>query len=530
MRSLSLFLRAAIGCGFAAVTAQAAIAETFTFQREHVLGTSLEVRVEADSTAAAEAAEQRVVAEIERLSKIISSYDPSSELSRWQARVGESSTLSPELYDLLRVSDRWREATGSAYNPAVESLSQLWRAAEKSGIAPGEDALRAATVRLQNPQWRLDASSNQVSRTSDLPLSFNAIGKGMIVDLACAQALKGEQVQGALVAIGGDMRAVGTFVERVAIADPKNDAVNARPIGAVFLSGQGLATSGSYRRGFRIGGRWYSHILDPRTGKPAEGVASATVVAATTAEANALSTSCNVLGADDGLALVASIEGAECLLVLADGSQRKSAGWDDLAQPGLYRRAERATQFVAAEGEPATDKPAAAKEKPELLELVVDFKLARSQGRGYRRPYVAISLEDADEFPVRTAVLWMQTKEPGPRWHRDLIRWYRNDRTRKLADETDLIGVISGATRGPGEYKAVFDGLDDSGKPLKPGKYTLYVEAAREHGTYQIIRQPLTLGTDPIASTKLKSNAEFESVSYEYRAPAASGKNKPAAR
>ena len=90
MRSLSLFLRAAIGCGFAAVTAQAAIAETFTFQREHVLGTSLEVRVEADSTAAAEAAEQRVVAEIERLSKSISSYDPSSDLILGQARVGDA--------------------------------------------------------------------------------------------------------------------------------------------------------------------------------------------------------------------------------------------------------------------------------------------------------------------------------------------------------------------------------------------------------------------------------------------------------
>ena len=48
------------------------------------------------------------------------------------------------------------------------------------------------------------------------------------------------------------------------------------------------------------------------------------------------------------------------------------------------------------------------------------------------------------------------------------------------------------------QYKAVFDGRDDSGKALKPGKYTLYIEAAREHGTYQLIRHPLTLGKDPI--------------------------------
>ena len=132
---------------------------------------------------------------------------------------------------------------------------------------------------------------------------------------------------------------------------------------------------------------------------------------------------------------------------------------------------------------------------------------------------MAVWLEDADGFPVRTAVLWMQTEQPGPRWHRDLLRWYRNDRVRKLADNTELIGVVSSATRGPGEYKAVFDGLDDNGKPLPPGEYTLFLEAAREHGTYQIIRHKLTLGKEPIGETKLKGNVEIKAASFEYRTP-----------
>ena len=111
----------------------------------------------------------------------------------------------------------------------------------------------------------------------------------------------------------------------------------------------------------------------------------------------------------------------------------------------------------------------------------------------------------------------MQTKQPGPRWHRDLLRWYRNDAVRKLADKRDLIGTISGATRGSGQYKAVFDGKDDAGQLLPAGKYTLFIEVAREHGTYQLIRHPLTLGTEPIAETKLKSNVEIQSASVEYR-------------
>src|SRR6056297_2259913 len=60
--------------------------------------------------------------------------------------------------------------------------------------------------------------------------------------------------------------------------------------------------------------------------------------------------------------------------------------------------------------------------------LHVWFKLERPGGSNYRKPYVAVWLEDTDGFPVKTAVLWWQTEQPGPRWHRDLTRWYRNNR------------------------------------------------------------------------------------------------------
>src|SRR4029078_3330335 len=100
----------------------------------------------------------------------------------------------------------------------------------------------------------------------------------------------------------------------------------------------------------------------------------------------------------------------------------------------------------------AEESAAAAKGEGDLLELEVKFELSNFAGPQYLRHYVAIWLEDAKRLPVRTALLWMTTKEPGPRWHRDLYRWYRNDQKRKMTDGRDLIGVISGATRGPGEY------------------------------------------------------------------------------
>ena len=90
---------------------------------------------------------------------------------------------------------------------------------------------------------------------------------------------------------------------------------------------------------------------------------------------------------------------------------------------------------------------------------------------------------------------------------------------RKVVEQSELIGTISGATRGPGEYKARFDGTDNDGKPLPDGDYVLCLEVAREHGTYQIIREPLELNGAAIAEKSLKSNIEVSSAAYKYEPP-----------
>jgi hypothetical protein len=96
------------------------------------------------------------------------------------------------------------------------------------------------------------------------------------------------------------------------------------------------------------------------------------------------------------------------------------------------------------------------------------------------------------------------------------VRWYKQDRVRQLVDGSKLIGTVSAATRPPGRYKAVWDGKDDQGKPVAKGEYTLYIEAAREHGTYRLIRQSLTLGTK-VLEGNLKGNEEIKSARFVYQ-------------
>jgi hypothetical protein len=129
-----------------------------------------------------------------------------------------------------------------------------------------------------------------------------------------------------------------------------------------------------------------------------------------------------------------------------------------------------------------------------------------------RRPYVAIWIEDKDHFPVRTVALWQQK----PRYLTDLKNWYREDRMRSMAEGSDLVGTISSATRSPGKYTVKWDGKDNQGKLVKAGTYTVNIEAAREHGTYQMMHQEMDFSGSP-KTVQLPGGSEIASATLEYR-------------
>jgi hypothetical protein len=105
----------------------------------------------------------------------------------------------------------------------------------------------------------------------------------------------------------------------------------------------------------------------------------------------------------------------------------------------------------------------------------------------------------------------------GPfQWLPDLKRWYKADQIRKQVDRKDMFFAIARPTRPPGKYRAIWDGKDDNGKPVPPGEYTVYIDSAREHGTYQGLRKELSLADKPF-SEELEGGVEIRSASIEYR-------------
>lgn len=477
---------AAVALGHPA-TASAAVGET-SFHYDHVLGTSLDCQLIATPTAAVEA-ERVALAEIERLRAVFSVHDPDSELSRLNRATGPF-RASADLLAVLRQYETWQRASGGACNGQVGALTRLWDDAAKRGIEPDAATLAAVVRRIASPGWRIDGDI--VTRLTDQPLNLNSIAKGYILHRA-AEAVKAVPgVSAGLLDLGGDLSAWGDVTWPVGVQDPFRPADNSAPLGVIDLRGAAVATSGGYQRWYDVNGARRSHILDPRTGQPADEVAAATVIAPDSTTANALATILCVLGADAGLKLVASVPGAAALLLDADGREHRTPNFVYYQKPD-DKKDEKKDDAKKGEAWPPD------------YEVTVKLELPTMGGR-YRRPYVAVWVEDADGKPVRTVTVWGNNQ----RWISTLSGWWKVGK-----EDAKLVKAVTRATRAPGKYEVVWDGKDDAGKALPQGTYRVKIEVCREHGKDVTQSGKLECKAEA-AKLTLEKNAETEETAVEY--------------
>jgi thiamine biosynthesis lipoprotein ApbE len=478
---------------------------------ENVLGTSLDVKVLASSRGQAERAEAAVLHEIDRQSGILSSWSPDSEFSRWSRTHNQAIPVSTELLEVLGMYDEWRTRTYGALNASAGEVIGVWKEAERARRLPSQEALQAAAATAGAPQWTLDPAHHTATHTGKAALVLASFTKSYIMDHAADAALR-EGVRSVVLNVGGDIVVRGALTEPVDVSDPRDDAENAEPLSRVVLHDRAIATSGDYRRGFDIEGRHYSHIVDPRTGLPAEDIISSTVIAARPSDAGALATAFSVLTPEESAKLAASMSGVDYLLVRANGERIASSGW-----AGLESRP--AAMEVAAAVRPRRSVTSGLNLAPAVaggtpwdpgMELTINFELAPIGGTT-KRPFVAAWIEDADHFQVKTLAVWYHED----RWVTEMKAWFRSDRMRAMADGKEIFRSISSATRPPGKYSFKWDGKDNEGKLVKNGKYTVWLEVVREHGTYQLMKQEMDMTGTPKVVT-FPANTEVVSSSFDY--------------
>ncbi|MBN9524301.1 FAD:protein FMN transferase [bacterium] len=236
---------------------------------------------------------------IDDLEDQLTVYRDHSEVSRLNMTVYDAPVeLEPQLFDLLARCAGWTRETDGAFDVATGALVKVWGFYRREGRIPTPREQADAMSRTGMRHVVLNAGAIRF-RVPGLELNLGAVGKGYALDRAAELLRREWGVRSALLHGGGSsVLAVGTPPDDIRgwpinLRHPTED----RSLGTVYLADRGLGTSAATFQFFEYNGRKYGHVLDPRTGRPAAGTASASVTAPTAAEADAMSTAAFVAGA-----------------------------------------------------------------------------------------------------------------------------------------------------------------------------------------------------------------------------------------
>lgn len=292
-----------------------------------LMGTLVFVTAVAPGAETANRAAAAALEEIRRLEHLLSTWMPTSELSRVNAAAGrEPVRVSPETMFLLRKSLEIAELTEGGFNIAVGPAVDLWGVSAEPRV-PTEAELAALAPLTDLAAVALDEAAGTVSLGKPgMRLDVGGIGKGFAADRAVA-AMRAAGATAGVVALSGDIKTFGRLPDGerfvFGIQHPRKEgAILAR----LELQDEAISTAGDYQRYFERDGVLYHHILDPRTLQPSRLCQSVTVVAREGVDADGLDTGLFVMGPERAMALVERLPDVEVVIVDAAGRMTVSSG------------------------------------------------------------------------------------------------------------------------------------------------------------------------------------------------------------
>jgi len=277
----------------------------------------------------------RIVETLEDIENMASTWREDSELSEFNANPASGwIATSVELCEAIASALDVSQQTGGAFDITVGPLVNLWGFGPEDDVdePPADDALRAimAEVGYEGLQTRCDEPAVN-KRSGGIYVDLSGWAKGHAVD-ELASVLDQHQLQNYLVEIGGEIKVRGHNAEGLkwAVAIETPSTTKRVPHSVLRVTNTSVATSGDYRNFFEHGGRYYSHTIDARTGRPINhSLAAVTVVDESAAYADAMATALLVLGPTDGP------ERAEKLGIAAYFLIRNETGFDEVTTPGF---------------------------------------------------------------------------------------------------------------------------------------------------------------------------------------------------
>jgi len=296
---------------------------TETVRRSRLLmGTVVEIEASGKDAERLDRTVTEAFNEMERIEGLMSPRRPDSDVARLSLSPA-GTEVSPETAEVIDLGLDVSAASDGAFDMTLGRLKDLWGIETESPRVPSPTEIREALAGCGRQALRLEGT-RVIKTDPKVAVDLGGIAKGYAIDRAIAVLRQGG-VEIASVNAGGDIRLLGDKGRpwRIGIRHPRDpDGLTA----TLILGETAVVTSGDYERFFEADGVRYHHLFDPRTGTPASLSRSATVVAKTAVQADALSTAAFVLGPEAGLKLLEDTPEVEGLIVGADGAAVLTTG------------------------------------------------------------------------------------------------------------------------------------------------------------------------------------------------------------
>lgn len=282
-------------------------------QARYLMGTICTVTVAGPDSLRCVRAADRAFEAMKEVDRLMSVYRPESPISHLN-RVGHEGWVEapPPLFHVIASACECSRISGGAFDITVGPLVRLWGFFDKSGHLPSPEAEIEARARVGYRRILLDSTRTAVRfDRPGVEIDLGGIAKGYALDRA-AEALRAEGIESATVDAGGNLLVLGGPAS-IGVQHPMaRDSLLCR----IEVRDEAVSTSGSSENFFVSNGKRYSHIFDPRTGRPvSNGLLSVTVVAPTGMASDALSTAAFVMGPEEGMALIETMKDVGALFV-----------------------------------------------------------------------------------------------------------------------------------------------------------------------------------------------------------------------
>lgn len=285
------------------------------------MGTTWHITLASNNNKLPDNLEKLIRMRLDEINSSMSFFDRESELSHFNGLTNKGKIcVSDDFIAVYKISQSLYKLTDGAWDGTIGPLVNLWGFGNKKVdiIVPDEKTIKEKLDYIGFASIKIDDNNCLSKEKNGLALDFASIAKGFAVD-SIAMLLKEKGINNFLVEIGGEVYASGTKNNnkwKIGIKTPELSFESEKIYNLVELENMGLATSGDYRNFHEIDGVLYSHILNPKTGRPVtNNIASVSVKADNISFADGLATAIMVMGVKEGLKLVNSLKNVECLII-----------------------------------------------------------------------------------------------------------------------------------------------------------------------------------------------------------------------